>query len=637
MIKLKNNSRRILNTPLVKSRGGFAMVLALVVMTIMFVVVGSLSTSRQMWGFFSTKQLDKSNIEFPAKADSENWFRLTRESLLINGEVTLTQHLREAPSAGPISVQDGGAASTVIYFHQNGEQPFPALIEDANGIDDYPTYGGNNVSFSVPFTYNLGTNALTTARSGAFDPYWGMRRYGGSYAVLFKREMPESIRQIRADRFSTATQLRAWMSIDAGLITRLRYRIMPMSAFTLYVTGTSAAPITARITTNFVSPLNLPYDYSGDGDSQGRYQVNSVGMGRIYVDGRLNFATSGTTNSPVIGFPIVATHGFTNLGTSTFHIPAAYGTAGNSPTTIVTNLNQTNYWTHRYAELKGMLLTSSEAPQKLITRFANNAAPFQSKNFTNGILSAYSSAQLTAVRVRLDTDSTNNPLQFVSADPLRFNSSQSSLLLSTNTPGMWSVDHASREVTLRPSANYFTNFTLPPSSIYFEFTGANAGLYKLRVDVPSLAALGTTDAQRRLSVVTPSTMVISQSGFNADNSGNGAMLLSPRIEIDTTNASLNIGAYVVTRGNALSTLTPRPLFTFNPTNTPTTFVPTITGGLSYTATTGGNILGSLNVRVLPSIGYLQGTTVPDAVPTVFDYRIARQDLEVYSMDAVPNP
>jgi hypothetical protein len=198
---------------------------------------------------------------------------------------------------------------------------------------------------------------------------------------------------------------------------------------------------------------------------------------------------------------------------------------------------------------------------------------------------------------------------------------------------MWTVDHTNRLVTLRPSANYFTNFTTPPSSIFFEFYGPNAANYKLVVDVPSVAALGVTDEERKLSVITTNTIVVSPAGFNSDNSGNGAMLVSPRIEVNSTNASVNIGAYVVTQGTASQSQ--RPLHALDLANTPSSLTHTITGGLSYTATINSIPLSSRPVRVIPSVGYLQGTIVPPAVPAVFDYRIAAQDMQIYQIIAVP--
>jgi hypothetical protein len=202
---------------------------------------------------------------------------------------------------------------------------------------------------------------------------------------------------------------------------------------------------------------------------------------------------------------------------------------------------------------------------------------------------------------------------------------------------MWSVDHSNRVVTLRPTANYFSGFIKPPTSIFFEFTGTNSAAYRLRVNVPSVGALGTRDVDRQLSVITPATLVVNSGGFNSDNSGGGAMLLSPRIEVDSTNTPVNIGAYVVTSGTAARHRTP--FLKFDAVNTPNTLTHTVTGGLSYTVIAGfpppiGNFT---QVNVIPSVGYLQGTVVPPAVPAVFDYRIAEQDLEVYSMYAVPNP
>jgi hypothetical protein len=614
------------NVFLSKPNNGFAMVLALVVMTVMFVVVASLSSTRQMWGFFSTKQLDRANIDFPTKADSENWFRLNRESLFRNGSVTAPVYLVAAGSGGSIASASGDAASTVVFFAQDGDEPFPAVILDGNGSPDYPTYGTNVVTFDVPFQFNLGANPVLPGRTGAndppYDPYWGMMRYGGSYGVMFKREMLESSREIREERFNDNTQLRAWMSIDGALRTFIRYRVMPMSAFTYYYAPTYTGLTSVGVTTNHITPLSAAYNYDG-------YSVSSIGMGRIYVDELVNFQTSGTTNNPVLGFPIVATHGFTNLGTTTFHTPLVYGVSNGG--TIVTNLNTTNFWPHRYAALKGMLLSSDDVSQRLITRFANTAPPFRSRELQQGVMSNYvNNFGSTAVRVRLDT-ATNTTL-------LESGGPQSSLLLSTNAVGMWAVDHTNRLVTLRPSLNYFTNFVVPPSSIFFEFYGPNAASYKLIVNVPSVAALGVTAEQQQLSVISSNTIVIPTTGFNSDNSGNGAMLVSPRIEIDSPTSPVNIGGYVITGGSVTQAQGPvlRPFYQYAITNVPDP-MHTITGGLAYFGTAPNIVGGTLAARIVPSVGYLQGTTVPPAVPAVFDYRIAAQDMVIYQMIAVPNP
>jgi hypothetical protein len=595
---------------------GFAMVLALVIMTVMFVVVGSLSNTRQMWGFFSTKQLDKSTIEFAARADSNTWVRLNRESLLRN----------PWSINGPIYLDAQHPPSTVVFLQQGGAQPFPALMVDEFGDPDYPTYGTNLVSLTLPFVYNPGTNSILTTRKGAFDPYWGMSGYGGSFAVMFKREMPDDVREVREGRFDAATtQLRAWMSIDAALITRVRYRTMPMSAFTYHFVssvGTVATPV--PITTNFIAPSPDSYNFDG-------YDVGEVGMGRIYVDGIVNFLSTPTNNRPVLGFPIVGTKGFMNLGPVTLNFPTVYG--GGS---LSTNLSSTTFYAHRYALYKGMLISSTEVPQMLLSQFATQTPGFgfHSRTLADGILSRYQSEGV-AVYITYDTSNSNNPISFsgFTADDFDGGVSGQDTLLTQTNGGMWNIDYTNNTVTFSPPLNYFNNFTKPPSSIHFRFTGTNSNAFKLRLTVPSVGALGTTDDARRLSIITPATVVISPSGFNSDNSGLGSMIVSPRIEVDSTTTPVNIGAYVVTQGVEANIT--RPLFAFDPASTPAGLTHQITGGLSYTMSTGAIPSGTLPVRVQPSIGYLQGTTVPPAVPAVFDFRVAGQDIKVYSMFAVP--
>lgn len=611
-----------------RSERGFAMVIALIIMTVMFVVVASLSASRQMWGFFSTKQLDKANIEFATKADSENWFRLNRETLL-RDPWTLSNSIFMAATAtgdGPLA---GNQASLVMYMQQGGDEPFRAVITNSSGVNDYPTYGTNSFSLDVPPIFARGTNILFTDRVGAFDPYWGVAGYGGQYSVMFKREMPESVRELREGRFDTnTTQMRAWMSIDAALIARVRYKVLPMSGFTYYfVSSTGTAPITVPITTNFITPLADAYSFRG-------YSVSGVGMGRIYVDGVVNFATSGATNQPTLGFPIVGTKGYTNLGTTTMNFPSVYG--GGS---VTTNLTYSNFYPHRYIRYKGMILNSSDTPQRLISRFYNestntNTYGFYSKTFTNGILSMYQSLLTASAYLSLDVSSTTNKIRLDTYDPLKFggnNTNQENFLLSTNN--MWAINHTTKEVTLSPSANYFTNFgLLPPSSIYFKFNGTGATNYKLRVNVPSVANLGTTVEQQKLSVISPATVVVSSNGFNSNNSGSGAMIVSPRIVVDSTNA-VNIGAYVVTQGVQDNIL--KPLFAFNPATTPANLTHTITGGLSFTMIAGTGTNDSRPVKIIPSLEYLKGNHMPPSVPALFNIRIAEKELDVYDMTAVP--
>jgi hypothetical protein len=131
-----------------------------------------------------------------------------------------------------------------------------------------------------------------------------------------------------------------------------------------------------------------------------------------------------------------------------------------------------------------------------------------------------------------------------------------------------------------------------------------------------------------LSVISTNTVVL-KDGFNSDNSGSGAMVVSPRIEVESSTAA-NIGAFVVT-----GAINPRyPFFHYNSASPSPE--PTITGGLAVFQVPGRSIASdALSTKVVPSVGYLQGTVVPPAVPSCLDFRISQEDIQVYTMFATP--
>jgi hypothetical protein len=577
---------------------GFAMVTALVVTTVMFVIVGSLATTRQMWGFFSTKQLDKSNVELPARADSANWLRKNRLDLFSNGEIASRIYL------------SSGEVARVDYMQYSGfgadPQPFPPLMPN------YPDYDSNNFTLQVVDFYSqlAGENALTYPQ-GAYDPFYGVPNFGGLFWTSFRREMPEDIRQVREGRFAPeTTQLRAWASIDSALVSDVSYRRLPVSAFTLYAVPVGSFNNVVDISLGLL-PLELPYSGSG-------YTVADAGIGRVYVDGVTDFSSNAVT----LGFPIVSTMGFTNIGEINLVFPTHLGGGTHSITATNYNLKA-----HRYLKYRGMLADSADRPQRLISSFLENASPFPAQSFAQFVNTQfYANPLSTVVRCSLNTASTNNIVQVTATHPTLFNSSDIVHIESTN---VWQVDHTNKLVTLSFPTNYFNSsiFSLPPASIFFNFTGPSAADYKLRVNIPSLAALSADPSRQKFTIVTTNTLVLPPGGFNINASGTGAMLVAPRI-VQESGAGLIGGVVITTARNHAAAVYPQP------TNVSLVAVDLVGSLVLFVDPT--QPLNYHPLRLYPDANYLSGASIPPAVPATLDFRLRNEDIQVYTMYATTN-
>jgi hypothetical protein len=602
-----------------QKHNGFAMVAALVIMTAAFIMAGSLATTRQMWGFFSTKQLDRGSIEMPARADAANWIIANRDALFRNKVITNNIYL--APPTGvaqaSISATPTGPAEfmTTEYSYTPGSQPFPVVVP-------YPEYDTNGIfGLNMDYLWNpagRSTELFLNTPQGAYDPYFGITNTGFRFWTLFRREMDENVSLTRVGRTNPdTTQLRAWASIDSALLVYASYRRFPLSAFTLYLVPEtpSATPLISRID-NLINPLTTNINHNG-------LIVSNVAMGRIYVDGRVNFE-----RNPInLGLPLVSTYGDHNRGIVNLSFPNYLG-GGTTNLTIP-------FQQSRYLEARGMIAIPYERPQRLISMNLITNSPFYSKSITNIISEAYGdSLSPVTVKLELNRDDPTNRVVLYQYNG-GFNGAdvnQANRIRSTN---VWVVDHTNRVVTFSPPPGFFdaTNFSTPPTSIFFRFTGTNSTPYKLRLNVPSVGALSSDPARQKLSIISTNTLVVATNGFNANNSGTGSMLVSPNIEIAGTSGSVvNIGGVIFTRAlnDEITTSTLRP-------ETPNASITVnLRGSLLLTRLNPTSGPNSVRLLVTPDVNYLTSINIPPLVMSAMDFRISEESVKTYTIFANTN-
>jgi len=596
------------------NNSGFAMVTALVIMTAVFIMAGSLATTRQMWGFFSTKQLDRSAIELPARVDSANWLMQNRYLLLSGKQIpfnvflyNITAGIVTTTSNNPAQLQD------LQYAAMNDVQPFPPVLPL------YPDYDTNSFSLTLDYLYkSRPLEIMMTTPQGAYDPYFGITNFGYAFGVVFKREMKDTLREARQGRFdSNLTQLRAWSSIDSALLTDVGYRRFPLSAFTLF-TGNTTVSTYAPIVGGLITPSTNSY-------STFDYSVDQVGIGRVYVDGVANFAS----NTMTLGFPMVANKGYTNTTSLNLFFPNYLG--GGSATVSALG---SSYKKNRYFVYRGMLASSYDRPQRLIGMYQVTNFPYFSKTIQTIISEAYiTPSDSVSVKLQLNTENTNNvvtmtsyALGFDGADPV-----QVQRAVSTN---IWTVNHAASNVTLNIPDGYFdaTNFVTAPTSILFSFVGTNSSPYRLRVNVPSVGRLSTDPSRQKLSIITSNSMVIETNGFNADYSGWGSMLVSPIIfAAGVSGSSMNVGGTVMTRGRG--------------TDLKNRVILSETTGALISLNLKGSLIvfnasspstSTTSINLIPDPNYLSGVVTPPSVLTGLDFRVRQEEMRTYTMFANTN-
>jgi hypothetical protein len=626
--KKKMNNIRKFNNAAKPLRGqgrhaGFAMVVALVIMTAVFVMVGSLATTRQMWGFFSTKQLDRSFVDLTTRADSANWFLQNRVTLLRNKQIQgvpiLLTNLSFFPT--PLPDPDHNPARLEDLQYAWGApsladvQPFPPVRSA------YPDYDTNIFSLTMDYLFTPRTNEVYLATpQGSYDPYFGITNYGQVFGVVFKREMDDGLRESRQNRFDeNLTQLRAWASIDAALLTDVVVRRFPLSSFTLYAVSSASTSYSVPVD-SLISPLNAAYSHAG-------YSVGNVGIGRVYIDGAANF----NSNTITLGFPIVANRGFINTAGVNLFYPDYLG-GGNR----LVNASPSNYKKNRYFVYQGMLASSYDRPQRLISMHQRTNQPFLSKPITDIIQEGYvDGVGSVAVKLELNTNDTNNVVT-LTANSSAFDGAIASQRARIESTNIWIVDHDTKAVTLRITNGYFdsTNFTQAPTSILFRLVGTNAGLYTFSVDVPSVGALSSDPNRQKLSIVTPNPLTLGPNGFNSDFSGTGSMLMSPDIRIPgATGSSVNIGGVVATRQVGTNRI-------FTPVESLAGVNVNIRGSLqlfSVNPNPGLSQNTTISTTVTPDINYLTANSIPPSTLTGLDFRIKGEEIRTYTMRATGDP
>lgn len=597
------------------------MVAALVIMTAVFVMAGSLATTRQMWGFFSTKQLDRSNVEVPARADSANWLLQSRYLLLKNNEISQATYLLNITN-GIVTGQPPATAGAANNAN-------PAVLEDLQfagaGIDlepfppfsaTYPDYDTNSFAMTIDHLYIPSLRpqeGMLTSEQGSYDPYYGITNIGYSWGVVFRREMDDQTRLSRSGRFSeTTTQLRAWASIDAALVTSASFRRFPLSAFTLYLASTNHNSVFNI--GNLINPLSTSYNAH-------QYSVGNVGVGRVYVDGVANFSS----NAMTLGFPMVANKGYTNTAQVNFFFPTHLG--GGSQTYVA---NPADYKKSRYYAYRGMLASSYDRPQRLISMSQTNVSPFVSMPIAAIITNAYvNNPSSVYARLSLDTDNTNNLVTLSSS--LGLSASEASRLTSTN---IWVVDHTARTVALQLTNSGFfnaTNFATPPTSMLFTFSGTNTAPWTLRVNAPNVGALSSDPSRQKLSIITPATLVVESNGFNSNLSGNGAMLVSPIIRVSGASGSvIDIGGVVVTANRTPSNVRGR---TIGSDPASSVLTANVVGSMILIGQLGFMANTNTVVQLTPDLRYLSGESIPPAILTGLDMRITQEEMKTYTMFA----
>ena len=588
----------------ISQRGGFALVLALVVLTFLFAAVGGLAVSRQMWGFTSTKQLDRSTLDLVTRADSSMWFSDFRTALQQDGTLDF--------AASPVLLDTPAEFDYGVSGHSS--------LFDA--VTPYPTYPTTVSSMAIPFLFDTSLTQAT-GMLGGFDPYWGLRSYVGGFGVQFSREMSESGRDLRVGRFDAGTtRLRAWMSVDGARQLLVGIRIFPVSVFTLFCAAPAAGvDSVVSLSDSWLMSSGLPYSYGG-------MSTASVGMGRIYVEGMVQPSSALTW-----GLPAVATEGMVSGGGSLGFVFPDYlggGTASGLSYDSITFLQA------RYAVCKGMLATGADIPQRLMRpgMVRGGDLRWRARDFSDsaGLGGALDNAVAAKVRVSVPS----GVVSLVAYDASAFNggvAAERALFLSA-----WTVNMTTQEVIYSPPAGFYDGFLglggKPPLSVSVEVVDAMsqplAG-YKLRLRVPSVVGLSSSAVWQKLTVVSLSCPLVLEGGFNALGGDAGSMLVSPMVYVSHPAVFSPSARYAVNGVVVTEAYSPEEPFLSDGVYTNTV---DLVGSLVVWRRLAAAPGTTLPVSLTPDVSYLSGAKLPVLVPAVSDLRVSNQDMSLYQIRAV---
>jgi hypothetical protein len=348
------------------SQGGFTLVLALVVLSVMFAAAAGLSLARQFWGFSASKHLDRVLMEASVAADMSLWFSVFRaqvqDSALVGASsypnvdfgVASTQQQAATSMASKGLVWPSKAVSVVYPITANATAPL-FVPPDAS---KYPEFASGVSTWHFDRLFRLEPRATWLPDSkqdlkgtvpypmGAKDPYFGSYSRIHGMPLLFRREMEDKVYKERMGRFVEGeTKLRAWYSIDGAGNLGAGIRSLPISQFTLFSTqpygaaqgegakdplilsfyrlpadGVPADPNPALLTPNGWEPAALfldknvsySYDYQDPERAGVAYPSSRVGIGRVYVEGYAKIVggviPSTAVEQPLpLGIPLVVT------------------------------------------------------------------------------------------------------------------------------------------------------------------------------------------------------------------------------------------------------------------------------------------------------------------------------------------
>lgn len=584
---------------------GFVLVLSLVVMTLVFAAASGLYLNRQMWAFSSTKQLDQAIMAVSARADAQNWVIQFRDAWQSN----LTLNLATSPIA-----LSGGSTVGLI----GGGGGFTAALP-------YPQYPVSVGTLGLPFKFNTSMDIVPQVYVTG-EPYWGLDSYLGAVDVLFRREMNDDDFIVRRDRFTppsapgpdssrSGSHLRAWYSLDGALPVSMVFRVVPLSAFTLFV-GAPMAGVSSDV------PVSSAWLKSGGvGYDHGGYVVSDVGVGRLYVEGVMNAGSLITS-----GFPIGSTSGFSLTGGGSFELLFPSASGGGSQSASWTT--EQEFRNNRYSIYRGMMVTSSDAPSRLlrhgVAKSGGKWVPIPLGTADPNVpgyadrVGAFSAVSITANVV--------NHVLSATRDPARFTGNMANFTALSSSGGAWTWDVPNSQLIFSPPSSSWLNGFGNLDSLKVTFRNGNGTLntsYKLRVVCPNPG--------RPFTLVVPSNPLVLEAGFNYAGT-QASMLVAPDVYVDDTPTSS--GPYVI-KGVLLTEAASADLPVYY-AGSGTVPLVSLEGSLVVWRKT-NRVSGALaGFQVTPSLSYLQGTVVPPICPAAVDVRASSPGFKIYDVGAYEN-
>lgn len=573
---------------------GFVLVLALVVLTLLFAAASGLYLNRQMWSFASVKQLDRVAMDVSSRADAQNWILQFRNTWQTAGEWGSPQNGVLNLTSSPVALS-GGSVITVP-----GGGNFTA-------VSPYPKYPDILGSLELPYIFST-AQASSPAPYISGEPFWGTRSAVGGLGVIFRREMNDSTYTERKDRFirpdstGSGSRLRAWFSLDGALPLTMVFRVLPVSVFTLFVGqgGEAGASDMVELGSWLVSDT-FPY-------SVGDYSVSEVGVGRVYVEGKAKAVSEIST-----GFPMVATGGFVESSSGiTLNFPIVFG--GSSHRAVWAD--DPDFLDRRHSDFRGMLVTSSDSPARLLRRdlaFADGR--WHCPDFSRLTTRMQNSGVGVTITATIANYANLDKGLSCSSDPSQLSSGDQAAF---KNPLYWAWDIPNKELVFTPPAGFIGGFSPSPGSLCVKFVGADKNDYTFRIALP--------DPGRDFTLLVPENPVVLQDGFNRAGT-RAAMVVSPRIYVD--GSSPEIRGVVITQGTF-----PNEAILYKGAGAAPNVL--IQGALvlwrRLASVPAGSYVAPISLN--PVDNYLSGVWIPPLTPAVTDVRASSDGFRVYDIKAV---